>query len=104
MPDIERRTAMLSRARALRTDAEHLIARCKDAGAKSLVEQMVLHHLDDVEGFFLSEPNSRPSLATYENMWLDNAEMVLGWGEQSFASLLRQFDAYGGPENVQVIG
>jgi hypothetical protein len=43
-------------------------------------------------------------MASNENMWLNHAEMVLGWGEQSFASLEKQFAAYGGPENVQVNG
>lgn len=104
MSNSERRTALLSRARALRTKADDLIARLKDEEAKHLVKQMVLHHADDVEGLFLGDANSRPSMARHEEMWLNNAEMVLGLGEQSFASLEKQFAAYGGPENVKAIG
>jgi hypothetical protein len=30
--------------------------------------------------------------------------MLMGWGEQAYGSLEKQFAAYGGPDNVQVIG
>jgi hypothetical protein len=104
MPDAARRSALSSRARTLRTKADEFMARCNDTEAKQLVKQMVLHHADDVEGFFLGEPNSRPSQTNHEKMWLDNAEMVLSMGEHGLASLEKQFAVYGGPENVQVIG
>jgi hypothetical protein len=58
MPDTARRSALLTRARTLRAKADDLITRCKDPEAKLLVKQTVLHHVDDVEGFFLGEENS----------------------------------------------
>jgi hypothetical protein len=104
MPDNERRHALLIRAKMLRNKMDDILTRMTDEQAKLLVIHMVRHKLDDVDGFFLGDPGNRPSTAMHEKMWLDNAEMVLAWAEQSFVSLGTQFAAYGGAENVQVIG
>jgi len=64
----------------------------------------VFNHLDDVEGFFLGEPEGRPSTAMWEATWLDSAETMLRIAEDSFETFQQQVRKYGGPESVRLIG
>jgi hypothetical protein len=104
MPDTARRSALLERLRALREKAATFSERLKDERAREFVRRTVFNRLDDVERFFLADPSSRPSEAIWETMWLDNAELMLSLAEQSFSKFESQVAAYGGPENVKLVG
>ena len=104
MRDTARRSALVERSKALRLRTDEFNRRLRDANAQNFLRMMVLHHLDDVDQFFLGDPNSRPSEATWEAMWLDNAEMMLSFAEESFSKFESQVNRYGGPENVKMVG
>jgi hypothetical protein len=102
--DTSRRNALLERSRLLRQKAAAFNERLQDPGAKGFMKTMVFHSLDDVDTFFLGDENSRPSSEAWEGMWLDSADSVLGSAEESFKKFEAQVNAYGGPENVKMIG
>ena len=68
------------------------------------MRRTVLNSLDDVDQFFLGDPQSRPSQDMWEKMWLDSAEMILSSAEQSFSKFESQVSSYGGPEKVRMVG
>src|SRR5688500_2872742 len=103
MSDHTRRSSLEARAKALRQKAEAFRARCADDGAKQLVTQMVLHHIDDVERLLLGE-SSRNLNPGFAPVWWQGAEQTMGMGEEGLASLEKQFAQFGGPEKVKVIG
>jgi hypothetical protein len=76
----------------------------QDNGLKSMVRVSVLHPLDDIDGLFLGDPASRPSIVVNEDMWLSNAEFVLNLAEREYERLHRTIAEYGGPKNVRTIG
>ena len=104
MPETTRRSALLARSKALRLRAETFKGRLKDARMKDWVTITVLHPLDDVDRFFLGDPESRPSEATWETMWVDSAENILGLAEKGFAAFEKQVASFGGPEKVVLVG
>jgi hypothetical protein len=104
MPDTVRRDALLARSKALREQAVAFSERLKDDRAKEFIRTMVFYALDDVERFFLGDPQSRPSQEMWERMWLDNAERMLALAEQSFSKFEEQVRKYGGPEKVRLVG
>ena len=104
MPDTTRRFGLAKRSRTLRGNANALMDALKDNGLKSMVRVSVLHPLDDIDGLFLGDPESRPSMAVNEDMWLDNAEFVLTLAEREYERLNEVIAKYGGPRKVQTIG
>ena len=104
MLDTTRRFALASRSRNLRTRANELMDQLRDNGLKAMVRVSVLHPLDDIDGLFLGDPGNRPSMAVHEDMWLNNAEVVLAIAERECERLNKAIAAYGGPGNVQAIG
>ena len=87
MPDTTRRFGLAKRSRTLRSNANALMDCLKDNGLKSMVRVSVLHPLDDIDGLFLGDPANRPSMAVNEDMWLDNAEVVLTLAEREYERL-----------------
>jgi hypothetical protein len=104
MADTARRDGLLERSKALREKATAFSDRLKDTRAKDFMRTMVFHSLDDVDKFFLGDPNTSPSMEMWETMWLDSAEQILSSAEKSFAKFESQVSSYGGPENVRMIG
>lgn len=104
MPDTTRRFAIASRSRALRSKANELMDHLKDNGLKTMIRVSVLHPLDDIDGLFLGDPENRPSMSVHEDVWLNNAELVLTNAERECDRLDKTIAAYGGPENVRNIG
>ena len=104
MPDTTRRFGLTKRSRKLRTNANTLMDSLNDNGLRSMVKVSVLHPLDDIDGLFLGDPESRPSVAVNEDMWLNNAEIVLTLAEREYERLIKTIAEYGGPGNVQTIG
>ena len=104
MLDTKRRFALASRSRTLRTKANKLMDHLRDNGLKAMVRVSVLHPLDDIDGLFLGDPEHRPSMAVHEDMWLNNAEVVLAIAERECERLSKTIAAYGGPENARSIG
>ena len=104
MSDTARRHALLERSKALRARATSFSERLNDAKAKDFIRAMVFHGLDDVDGFFLGAPDTRPSNEMWEKMWIDSAEMILSSAEQSFSKFESQVGSYGGPEKVRMVG
>jgi hypothetical protein len=102
MRDSVRRSSLLQRSKALRSRATAFTDRLRDAAAKDFMRRTVLNSLDDVDRFFLEDPNGRPSDDMWETMWLDSAETILSSAEQSFSKFESQVRTYGGPENVKV--
>lgn len=101
MPDITRRTALASRSRALRSQANSLVDRLLDNGLKSMVRVSILHPLDDVDSLFLGDPVNRPSMEVNEDMWLSNTESVLALAEQEYERIAKLITQYGGPTNAR---
>jgi hypothetical protein len=104
MRDSARRSSLLQRSKALRSEATTFTERLHDAGAKDFMRRTVFNSLDDVDRFFLGDPNGRPSEDMWEKMWLDSAEIILSSAEQSFAKFESQVRSYGGPEKVRMVG
>lgn len=104
MPDTERRASLMARSRALRTRANATIERVKDGQVQTMMKVSVLHPLDDIEGLFLGAPEARPASTVNEDMWLDNAERVLGVAEGEYKRIEEMIKAYGGPDHIRVIG
>ena len=104
MPDTTRRLALANRSRTLRNNANTLMDCLEDNGLKSMVRVSVLHPLDDIDGLFLGDPKNRPSMAVNEDMWLNNAELVLTLAERECDRLEKTIATYGGPKNVRTIG
>ena len=104
MPDTERRAALMTRSRSLRTRANATMERLKDDGVRTMMKVSVLHPLDDIDGPFLGAPDVRPSLPVNEDMWLNNAEQVLGVAENEYSRLEALINAYGGPSHITSIG
>ena len=104
MPDTTRRNAMASRSRAVRSHANELMDRLQDNGLKTMLRVSVLHPLDDIDGLFLGDPKDRPTMALHEDMWLTNAEQVLGIAEREYERLAKTIAAYGGAERARTIG
>lgn len=104
MLDTTRRFALASRSRTLRTKANELMDHLRDNGLKVMVRVSVLHPLDDIDGLFLGDQENRPSMAVHEDMWLNNAELVLTLAERECERLNETIGGYGGPENVRTIG
>ena len=104
MPDTERRETLIARSRLLRTRANTIMDRLKDSGVRTMMRVSVLHPLDDIDGLFLGDPDSRPSSPINEAMWLNNAERVLSLAEGEYARLEELIGAYGDPEHVIAIG
>lgn len=102
MVDTARREKLAARAEDLRAKAESLMSQCKDGGAKAFVKSHVLNWVDDVEGFFLRHKTD--DTAGFEGTWLLGAEHVMLMAEKGYASLVEQFNKFGGPGKVQVIG
>jgi hypothetical protein len=69
-----------------------------------MMKVSVLHPLDDIDGLFLGAPEARPSSPINEDMWLNNAEQVLGVAEREYARLEGLIDTYGGPDHIRSIG
>ena len=87
MPDTARRFALANRSRTLRSNANALMDCLKDSGLKSMVRVSVLHPLDDIDGLFLGDPESRPNMSVNEDMWLNNAEFVMALAEREYERL-----------------
>jgi hypothetical protein len=104
MPDSTRRESLLARSKVLRDRATAFKERLKDERAKDVMRTMVFNWLDDVDGFFLGHPDTRPSEPIWEGMWLDNAERILTIAEDGFNRFEEQVKRYGGPENVRIVG
>jgi hypothetical protein len=104
MPDTTRRFALANRSRTLRSNANALMDCLTDNGLKSMVKVSVLHPLDDIDGLFLGDPESRPSVSVNEDMWLNNAEFVLSLAEREYERLDKTIAEYGGSKNVRTIG
>jgi hypothetical protein len=58
MPDMARREALLARSKGLRERTEAFRDRVNDQRAKEWLRTIRLHHLDDVDGFFLGDPKN----------------------------------------------
>ncbi len=104
MPDTQRRSALSSRAKAIRVAAETLIESVVDQDVKDLMRRLVIFPLDDVQNFFLVDPSVHPSSADYESRWLDHAGLLLRGAEDQFQELQITIKAVGGPEKVRTIG
>jgi hypothetical protein len=83
--NIDRRETLASRAQALRSHADALIAHLRDALLKDLLRRRVVSAVDDVEGFFLDK--SVASLLGDDDTCLKNADLVLSAAEVQFVSL-----------------
>ena len=101
MSDMTRRTALASRSRALRGQANSLMDQLQDNGLRSMVRVSILHPLDDVDSLFLGDPGSRPSMEVNEEMWLNNTESVLSITEREYERLNDLFAKYGGPQSAK---
>lgn len=103
MPDITRRTALATRSRALRSQANSLVDQLQDQSLKSMVRVSILHPLDDVDSLFLGDATGRPSVEVNEDMWLNNTESVLLMAEREYERLNHLIVEYGGPQSARTI-
>ena len=71
---------------------------------KDLLRRMVIRTLDDVDGLFLRDPQRNPSTQSYEEIWLNHAELALTAAEQQFSTFSDDIDKYGGPEKIVIMG
>ena len=75
--DTERRNAMATRSRELRSEARQIIDQLTDPAAKDFFRRLILFPLDDVDSFVLGDPHRRPSADQHEALWLSTGDMLL---------------------------
>lgn len=100
MPNLLKRKELLARSAELRQRAEATLTALVDGGLREQLAAFVIRPLDDVDGFFLGDPDRKPSVAANEDMWLRHAELALLTAEGQYLQFTSAVEKYGGPANV----
>lgn len=93
--DASRRKALFARSRMLRASANTLMQRLQSAHLRDLAARSILSHLDDVESFYLGDPDHRPQDPGNEEFWLDSAEIPLSTAAENLRKLHDLLARYG---------